>query len=337
MDFSKVNAIFQAFHFDANVSPVNLDLPIIFQRRYDFANLVVAEQEFLLMAEKRSGSLDNFVKQAQAVQRQIHQNVILVFRQLADDDKKKLLHARMSYLDYQENAYLPQLGFLYSKISDTKKIEKELTPTEQRILIILLLIVSDLVIDIDKISQLSGLAVPSLYRIFKSYKERGWLTNQRKSYQLAKTKVDLFNEAKILLKNPITEVVIISDEDFQRLKADLDFKISHVEALSYLGMLANTESYGQYTLSKKQFKKVEKTIKQPIFQGHRIEIWTYEPIVFDYNSDTWMQVGVESNCNMVDPISLYLTLKDNDDPRIMEEVEELKEKIYMILGEKYAG
>ncbi|EHI69440.1 hypothetical protein ACVRY7_04265 [Streptococcus ictaluri] len=100
-------------------------------------------------------------------------------------------------------------------------------------------------------------------------------------------------------------------------------------------MLANTESYGQYTLSKKQFKKVEKTIKQPIFQGHRVEIWTYEPIVFDYNSNTWM--GVKSNCSMVDPISLYLTLKDNDDPRIMEEVEELDKKIYMILGDKYAG
>ncbi|EHI69488.1 hypothetical protein ACVRY7_04260 [Streptococcus ictaluri] len=225
MDLSKVSTIFQAFHFDANVSPVSLDLPIIFQRRYDFANVVVAKQEFLLMSEKRSGSLDNFVKQAQAVQRQTHQNVILVFRQLADDDKKKLLHAGVSYLDYQENAYLPQLGFLYSKISDTKEIEKELTPTEQRVLIILLLFVPDLVIDIDKISQLSGLAVPSLYRIFKSFKERGWLTNQRKSYQLAKTKVDLFSEVKILLKNPITDAVIISDEDFQRLKTDCDFQI----------------------------------------------------------------------------------------------------------------
>ena len=337
MDLSKVNTILQAFCFAANISPVNLDLPIIFQRRYDFANLVVADQEFLLMAEKRSGSLNNFVKQSQAVQRLTNQNVILVFRQLADDEKKKLLHARVSYLDYQENAYLPKLGFLYSKISDTKQNERELTPTEQRVLIILLLFVSDLVIDINKISQLSGLSVPSLYRIFKSYKERGWLIKHRKSYHLAKTKTDLFDEVKNFLKNPITKVVIISDEDFQRLKTNLDFKISHFEALSYLGMLANTESYGQYALSKKQYKKIGKTIKQPIFQGHRIELWTYDPIVFGYNSDYWTQLGVETNYNMVDPISLYLTLKDNDDPRIMEEVEELEEKIYTILGEDYAS
>ena len=102
-------------------------------------------------------------------------------------------------------------------------------------------------------------------------------------------------------------------------------------------MLANTESYGQYALSKKQYKKIGKTIKQPIFQGHRIELWTYDPIVFGYNSDYWTQLGVETNYNMVDPISLYLTLKDNDDPRIMEEVEELEEKIYTILGEDYAS
>ena len=87
----------------------------------------------------------------------------------------------------------------------------------------------------------------------------------------------------------------------------------------------------------KEYKKIEKTIKQPIFQGHRIELWTYDPIVFGYNSDYWTQLGVETNYNMVDPISLYLTLKDNDDPRIMEEVEELEEKIYTILGEDYAS
>ena len=39
----------------------------------------------------------------------------------------------------------------------------------------------------------------------------------------------------------------------------------------------------------------------------------------------------------VDPISLYLTLKDDDDPRVEEEIEVLKNNILQYLGEDDAS
>ena len=58
-------------------------------------------------------------------------------------------------------------------------------------------------INIEEISCLTNLSIPSLYRAFKNFKDRGWLTNKNKSYHFAKTKAQIFNEAKKFLKNPI--------------------------------------------------------------------------------------------------------------------------------------
>lgn len=43
--------------------------------------------------------------------------ITLVFNKLSDEQKEKLMHVGKSYFDYQENALIPQLGFLYSKLT----------------------------------------------------------------------------------------------------------------------------------------------------------------------------------------------------------------------------
>lgn len=334
MDITKIDSIVRAFHFEVEIQPVLPNLPIVFQRRYEFATLSVQEQKFMLIKEKRTGSLDNFVKQAQAIQKQVGSNIILVFSALSDANKKKLLQAGISYLDYQENAYFPYLGFLFSNTVSKRNARKSLSPTEQKVLITLLLHGSSFAIEMDEISQLTGLAISSLYRIFKVFKERGWLTNKQKSYHFAKPRKLLFDEAKDMLQNPIREVVIMSDDDFQKFRNKAPFKMSNILALSHIGMLANTENNGNYALSKKEYKKIEKDLQQHIFQGYRLEVWDYEPIPFDYQQNGWSD---DHSLIMVDPISLYLTLKDDEDPRIEEEVENLEHKISNMLGEEYAS
>ncbi|WP_232202919.1 hypothetical protein [Streptococcus sp. OBRC6] len=330
MDFAKINNVMKAFHFEAQIQPINLELPIVFQRRYEFSTLTVQDNIFLLIKEKRTGSLDNFVKQVQAIQKQVEKDVILVFNKLSDEQKKKLLQIGASYLDYQENAFIPQLGFLFSKT--TKKIELNnlLSSTEQKLLITLLLHTKGLIIDMEEVSQLTHLSVPSLYRHFRSFKERGWLHNKQKSYQFAKPKSMIFEESKELLDSPIREVFTISDKDFQKIKNEVSFKTTHFQALSYLGMLADSENYGNYAISKKIYKSFETTLQQHILQGHRLEIWNYEPVPFDYKKNKCLG---DTNVTLVDPISLYLTLKGDEDPRIEEEVEKLEDKILNLLGE----
>ncbi|HEM3510886.1 TPA: hypothetical protein U1250_000213 [Streptococcus suis] len=334
MDFAKINNVMRTFHFEAQIQQIDLDLPIIFQKRYEFSTLTVKNKVFLLVKEKRPGSLDNFVKQAQAIQKQVDKDVILVFNKLSDEQKKKLLQIGASYIDYQENTFIPQIGFLFSKASEKFEPSNPLSPTEQMLLIALLLHTPDLIIDLVEISLITRLSIPSLYRYLKAFKARGWFHNKQKTYQFAKPKQMIFEEVKSLIKDPIREVLVISDKDFQQLYNEGALKMTYLQALSQFSMLADSENYGSYAISKKRYKRIEKEIQQNIFQGHRLEIWNYEPVPFDYIKNNWFENG---DVILVDPISLYLTLKDVEDPRIEEEVEMLEDKIINILGEKNAS
>ena len=337
MNTDKILNIFEAFHFKVRLSPVELHLPIVFHKKYHFMQLLINGEKFLLMKEKRVGSLENVVKQAKGIQKQTGLEVILVFNKLSDIQKKQLLQIAVPYLDYHENIYLPYLGFLFSKLENKVDVDKKLTSTEQKVLISLLLSPSTVEINIEEISYLTDLSIPSLYRVFKNFKDRGWLTNKNKSYHFAKTKTQIFNEAKKLLKNPIHNTVLISEDDFQRITQNVDLKLSNTKALSTISILADNDEYGTYALSKKQFKKIEESFQQHIFQGHKIEIWDYEPIQFNYLKEEYSRDESQDGSTLIDPISLYLILKDDEDPRIEEEVEKLESKIFTLLGEKYAS
>lgn len=337
MNVDKILNIFEAFHISVNVSPVELHLPIVFHKKYEFMQLLINGEKFLLMKEKRTGSLENFVKQAKGIQKQTGLVVVLVFNKLSGIQKKQLLQIAVPYLDYHENIYFPYLGFLFSKVENKVEVDKKLSSTEQKVLISLLLNSSTREINIEEISCLTDLSIPSLYRVFKNFKDRGWLTNKNKSYHFAKTKAQIFNEAKKFLKNPIHNTVLISEDDFQRITQNLDLKLSNTKALSIISILADNDEYGTYALSKKQFKKIEESFQQHIFQGHKIEIWDYEPIHFNYLKEECLRDESQGESALIDPISLYLILKDDEDPRIEEEVEKLESKIFTLLGEKYAS
>ncbi|OYL00326.1 hypothetical protein AJ86_07520, partial [Streptococcus pneumoniae E709] len=54
-------------------------------------------------------------------------------------------------------------------------------------------------------------------------------------------------------------------------------------------------------------------------------------------SEFWNDFKNNHDKQFVDPISLYLTLKDDDDPRIEEESEALENMILQYLGEDDAS
>ncbi|AFV72021.1 hypothetical protein SaSA201_0557 [Streptococcus agalactiae] len=57
------------------------------------------------------------------------------------------MHVGKSYFDYQENDLILQLGFLYSKLTKKIELDNRLSPTEQKLLITLLLHTKGLIID----------------------------------------------------------------------------------------------------------------------------------------------------------------------------------------------
>ena len=54
--------------------------------------------------------------------------------------------------------------------------------------------------------------------------------------------------------------------------------------------------------ARKQVKKIEELFQQHIFQGHRIEIWDYEPIHFNYLKEDYLRDESKGGSTLIDPI-----------------------------------
>ena len=74
-------------------------------------------------------------------------------------------------------------------------------------------------------------------------------------------------------------------------------------------------------------------MSQHVLEGKVLEIWRYGPFVCEF----WNDFKENQDRQFVDPISLSLTLKDDDDPRVEEEIEVLKNNILQYLGEDDAS
>lgn len=122
-----------------------------------------------------------------------------------------------------------------------------------------------------------------------------------KTLQIDLSDRELWNKALPLLVSPI--------EQFYYTDALLDGQtISGVNALSSYTML-NEESRQCCAVSKKDFKAL-KIIADKQFGQNEIQVWKYNPRML-------------SSTGVVDKLSLYLSLKDNEDERIQIELERL--------------
>lgn len=126
-----------------------------------------------------------------------------------------------------------------------------------------------------------------------------------KTLQIDLSDRELWNKALPLLVSPI--------EQLYYTDALLDGQtISGVNALSSYTML-NEESRQCCAVSKKDFKAL-KIIADKQFGQNEIQVWKYNPRML-------------SSTGVVDKLSLYLSLKDNEDERIQIELERLINEI----------
>lgn len=105
MNVQKIISIFQSFYINVSVEKIALTLPISFEKRFQYVQMKFHKESFLLIKEKRRGSLDSFVTQARIMGEKASMDVILVFSKLSDIEKKQLLQARVPFVDFKGNLF----------------------------------------------------------------------------------------------------------------------------------------------------------------------------------------------------------------------------------------
>ena len=332
MNIKKIISIFQSFYINVSVEKIALTLPISFEKRYQYAKMKFHKESFLLIKEKRRGSLNSFVTQARTMGRKASMDVILVFSKLSDNEKKQLLQARVPFVDFKGNLFFPPLG-LALNANDDVEVFKELTPSEQLTWIAFLLTKGQKVVDVDLLSQITGLPNSTIYRCLRTFKTLNWLNKPNKLYAYTASKKELFLKSESFLFNPIKKRLLLSDFDLNKIQSDSRLLYGGTYALSYLTFLAESDENSSYVISQRQFNKLSLPLSQHILEGKILEIWRYSPFVSEFSND----FKETQDRQFVDPISLYLTLKDDDDPRVEEEIEALKNNILQYLGEDNAS
>ena len=332
MNIKKIISIFQSFYINVSVEKIALTLPISFEKRFQYVQMKFHKESFLLIKEKRRGSLNSFVTQARTMGRKASMDVILVFSKLSDNEKKQLLQARVPFVDFKGNLFFPPLG-LALNANDDVEVFKELTPSEQLTWIAFLLTKGQKVVDVDLLSQITGLPNSTIYRCLRTFKTLNWLNKPNKLYAYTASKKELFLKSESFLFNPIKKRLLLSDFDLNKIQSDSRLLYGGTYALSYLTFLAESDENSSYVISQRQFNKLSLPLSQHILEGKILEIWRYSPFV----SEFWNDFKENQDRQFVDPISLYLTLKDDDDPRVEEEIEVLKNNILQYLGEDDAS
>lgn len=147
------------------------------------------------------------------------------------------------------------------------------------------------------------------------------------------SKKELFLKSVSCLFNPIKKRILLPDGDIKQIKSVSNLLYGGAYALSHSTFLAETDENTSYVIWQRKFNQLSLPFSQHILKGKMLEIWKYRPFV----SEFWNDFKNNHDKQFVDPISLYLTLKDDDDPRIEEESEALENMILQYLGEDDAS
>lgn len=124
---------------------------------------------------------------------------------------------------------------------------------------------------------------------------------------------DLWEKSLTYLKTPVKKTVwLASVEDTSR------FHEAGLSALSHYSMLAPPKQ-PVYAVGTSQWQKIKENLQLSKFSDEaecQLEIWSYPPDLLAKDND-----------HKVDPLSLYLSLKDVDDERVISAMEQMMESI----------
>lgn len=290
-------------------------IPIDTKLKFQFYRATFNENAFCLLETKKDenhASLD-CLRLAERLKNILHLPIVFLFRNLQFVERNRLIDRGVYFIVSDKYAFLPFLIINY-KETVHKKAE-ELSSVAQYILLYHL--------QIDDINGWSmadmELKLPYTYvtisRAFKNLEELHLCRiemdeNRVKRIFFEGTKKEVWERSLPYLKDPIKKK---SYCDY--IATDSTFTVGGITALARYTSL-NPDETKTYVMDAKGYKDLQHNgifVNLNDVEGNIcIEIWNYPPLHQDY----------------ADPLSLYLTLRDDRDPRTEKELEIMINKLW---------
>lgn len=246
-------------------------------------------------------------KALHAISERLSLPVILVCPDIAPYNISRLVERKVDFIIPGKQMFIPSMMIdLKSAKARNADIMEKIHPLAQVILLWQLEKGGLQGMTTSEIAEILGFSYATANRAIRWLREKGLVTlfgDKEKVVSFCTHGKELWNKALPFLESPIEKIVYTDEETIRGME-------SGVNALSLYSMI-NREQQKDLAISKSVLKKI-RTDKQ--FGNTRLEVWRYAPEL--------LAVG-----NVVDPLSLYLSLRDDEDERIQMELDTLIENI----------
>jgi len=292
-------------------------LPLFIQKGFEFLQVVINNQRLIFAKplDEAISTPEQLKTQSQLMESVFGCPVVFVFDKLESYQRGRLIKRRLAFIVRDKQMYIPSLFLDLSEIQRPKSRQSEyVSPSTQFILIYHLWKASLEGKSFTEIAELLSYSKMTISRSVKELIEIGVCqhTHTKEKYlYFIGDKRDLWEKSIEKMKSPVKKQVWIEE-----LKTNKELSVSGINALSKYSMLSGDEykSYALSSLTYKQFKREHKIIgENERFGNMKLEIWAYDPIIL-------------SKDYLVDPFSLYLSLKDDPDERVHISLNEMMSK-----------
>ena len=309
--------------FPVRIEPLPLQektgLPFFIKRIYSFykTNLLGHEIIFLEKRNDEKLTVDQLYKHGKMAEQAFNQPVVFVLPFIEAFNRKRLIKKRVAFVVPNKQLFIPHLLIDLREFRQfNSKRRDKLLPAAQCLLFYHLLKENLQSFNFKTIAEKLGYTQMTVTRVAKVLEENKLIViegNKGKRINFDKDKKVLWQKALPFLQNPIKKVYFLENLP----KTDSVYQ-SYFSALAYYTNLAEG-SKKFFAVSQKDFQRLVGKKQIQIVSSSEaefyLEIWKYPP-------------GILANDRIVDPLSLYLTLKDEEDERIQKALDNLLEQVW---------
>ncbi len=295
-------------------------LPFYLQNNYHFYSIQIYNHDYNLMLANDENEITpaQINKHIGVVKEKTGRETIFCCSRISSFNRKRLIEYKIPFIIPGNQMFLPDIGIdLREYYKYRKQATGKLSPSTQ-------VIVLDALLNHDytpkTTSQLSNKLPYTKMTIGRAFDEleaneiaKIEMLGKERILHFNHTGKELWDTVYSLLRNPIAKRIYINE-----LNPKESMPISGFTALSLETMISESQ-YRTYAMSREEYKLLQirnnvVELEYPAQDAIEIEIWSYSPRLL-------------SQGERVDNLSLYLSLKDNEDERVEMALESLLEQI----------
>ncbi len=297
-------------------------LPLYLRGNYVLYNGSIVEQNIIWAKVKSDGNYtpDQIKKQGQQLKQFLGLPIVFVFDEIESWERKRFLERRISFVQPFRQMYIPELFLqlndsIRSSENKNESRSKYLTPPAQCVLLYHLEVASlekKPFQEIAKMVQYSTMTVSRIIKELHRFELVAIEGVKEKSIRFNSQGKALWEKILPILSSPVREVWFTD-----QILNDNHFRIGGDTALSTFTMLSESNRK-TYVTGKDEFRSMKtlgalKSLDKK-YGDNRIEVWLYNPVILSENKN-------------VDKLSLYLSLKHEEDERVKGALEDLINEI----------